>query len=209
MGKQGFAAPNAQAMPLLLAFPPAPPRLTRVIWRGLVLGSALLRVSAVRPTCGVTNRLLPGKVHMKRGFCGREDLTPRKACPAAGCRAPSCPAKSNGGRRERLAPAQPSLFWGLLQCANRSGPLGDKPEELGVLQRSTANWFPATFPPMQDSICCLMSTSVPRGVEKPILLFLQLLPPPPAPPYGALRSQETLQRSRPSPSNCFFQVPPL
>lgn len=84
---------------------------------------------------------------MKRGFCGREDLTPRKACPAAGgrllqaARQAFCPAKSNSRKREGLAAAQCSAltFLGASSHASRAGLVGDKPEELGVLQSKAAD----------------------------------------------------------------------
>lgn len=63
---------------------------------------------------------------------------PQKACPAV------LPGQIPQQEGERLAPPQCSalIFWGPSSHTTRSGLLGDKPEELGVLQSRTANCTP-------------------------------------------------------------------
>jgi len=89
VGKQVFAIPNATQCPVVALFPPHPsPNTSKLVW-----AQPCRAVSGERPACGVRNRLPPGRMHTKRGFCGREDLTPRKACPVAGCQAAALPSQ--------------------------------------------------------------------------------------------------------------------
>lgn len=168
-----------------------------------MLGSALLSVSAVRPSCGVTNRLLPGKVHTKRGFVAERTSPHEKpALQQAAGRRPAQPNQRAGGGR------------GWLQLSPRfSGGFSNVPIDLVRWETSQRSWgsckaaLQIGSPPL--SLPCRAAFVVSCPPLSQGVLKSPSSSSPPAPPYGALRSQETLQRARPSPSNCFFQVPLL